>query len=376
MLICPDCNTALNKNSNSLGLFWACPECDGRAISIEVVRKAVPMPIVNKLWQRARSGQYVAERRCPACKRIMHEVPIIEGDETKYFDVCTGCFFIWFDPGEFEGLAKIPIAKSLEEQLPLETKRALTLAKLELVKEGQDSETMGFSSPDHLWEIVPALFGMPIVYKQTGLKQKPIVTWSLSILIAAISIIAFFNLKETVANWGLIPAEFGRYLGLTFISSFFLHGGILHLVGNLYFLLVFGSNTEDVLGKERYLLLIITAAIIGNAAHILGNLNSTIPCIGASGGISGILAYFCLRFPKARVGVILLFRWFRMPVGFMFVMWVLYQFLYAYMQTAGLSGVSGLAHLGGAAVGAAFWWKTRKSSYKKPKEPVIRLETL
>ena len=361
MLSCPDCNTVLIKNGTPLGIFWVCPDCDGRAVSIEVVRKAVPRPIVNKLWMRARSGHYVAERRCPACKRIMHEVPIIEGDETKYFDVCTGCFFIWFDPGEFEGLPKMQIARTLEDELPMEAKKALALAQLELVKERQDVEEIGFSSPDHLWEIVPALFGMPVVYKRTKLKDRPVVTWSLSAFIAAISIIAFFNLKEAVANWGLIPAEFGRYLGFTFISSFFLHGGILHLIGNLYFLIVFGSNTEDVLGKERYLLLIAASAIIGSAAHILCDLNSAIPCIGASGGISGVLAYFCLRFPKARVGILWWFRWIRMPIGYMFAVWIFYQFFYAYLQTAGLSSVSALAHLGGAAVGVVFWIKTRKS---------------
>jgi len=132
------------------------------------------------------------------------------------------------------------------------------------------------------------------------------------------------------------------------------------LLGNLYFLVVFGDNTEDVLGKGRYLLLIAVATIAGDVAHILSDPGSTIPCVGASGGISGILAYYCLRFPNARVGIIFWYRWFRIPVGVMFAVWVALQIITAMRQSAGISNVAGFAHLGGAAVGVLFWWFTRK----------------
>ncbi|MHC4677439.1 MAG: rhomboid family intramembrane serine protease, partial [Planctomycetota bacterium] len=119
-----------------------------------------------------------------------------------------------------------------------------------------------------------------------------------------------------VTNWGLVPAELGRRFGLTFVTSFFLHGGLVHLFGNLYYLVVFGDNSEDVLGRGRYLLLIAAATIVGDIAHIVSDPGSTTPCIGASGGISGVLAYYCLRFPKASVGIVVFFHWVRLPVGF------------------------------------------------------------
>lgn len=96
-------------------------------------------------------------------------------------------------------------------------------------------------------------------------------------------------------------------------------------VGNLYFLIVFGDNTEDVLGKGRYLLLVAVAALAGDLAHILADPHDAVPCIGVSGGISGILAYYCLRFPKASICVVYWLRWFRLPVGLMFALWVLTQ---------------------------------------------------
>lgn len=139
---------------------------------------------------------------------------------------------------------------------------------------------------------------------------------------------------------------------------------LMLLIGNLYFLMVFGDNTEDILGKCNYLLLIAIATIIENIVHILGEPASTVPCIGASGGISGILAYYWLRFSKAKVGIILFFRWIRIPVGFMLVIWIIFQVLGAYRQITDLSNVSALAHLGGASIGILFWWKTRQSFWK------------
>jgi len=295
----------------------------------------------------------------------MSEVPIINKEKTEYIDVCSKCHFIWFDPDEFEHLPKVGIEDLQGPPLSMEAREALALGRLESLKKEQEQiDQASRTGPDHWWEVIPALFGIPIEYNYTPLKHRPIATWSLAAVITLVSVIAFRNLGPAIAGFGLIPAEFTRYLGFTFISSFFLHGGFIHLIGNLYFLWVFGDNTEDVLGKRNFLLLIATATIAGDIAHILGNPASTIPCVGASGGISGILAYYCLRFQNASVGIILLFRWVRIPVFLMLVIWIIFQLVGAYMQTSGLSNVSAFAHLGGATVGIIFWWITKKSFAK------------
>jgi membrane associated rhomboid family serine protease len=86
----------------------------------------------------------------------------------------------------------------------------------------------------------------------------------------------------------------------------------------------------------------------------------TVPCIEASGGISGILACYCLGFPRASVGIIYWFRWFRLPAGILFALWVLTQITDAFWISAGNSNVAVFAHLGGAAVGVLFWlWNRR-----------------
>ena len=288
----------------------------------------------------------------------MKEIPLGIGSPSRLLDVCTGCHFVWFDRGEFEALPKLDVRKPPGTKFSPEEIEALALERLAKIKDKQYAEETG---PDHWWEIFPALFGIPIEYNRTPLRNRPIATWLLAVVIMGVSIAAFRNLGPVVKGWGLVPAEFGRHFGLTLITSFFLHGGAIHLLGNLYYLMVFGDNSEDVLGKARYLLLIALAVIVGDFAHILSSPGSTTPCIGASGGISGILAYYCLRFPHARVGIIFWFRWYRMSVGYMFVVWILLQIITAVQQSGGIGRVAVFAHLGGAAVGVLFWLFTRQS---------------
>jgi membrane associated rhomboid family serine protease len=141
--------------------------------------------------------------------------------------------------------------------------------------------------------------------------------------------------------------------------SFFLHGGIFHLLSNLCFLLVFGDKVEDDLGSGRFLLLLTMATVVGDIVHIAADPDSTLPCIGASGGISGVIAYYALKFPRARLGFLFwifhVFRWVRAPAVVLFVVWIGIQLLGTSNQLAGISNVSYLAHLGGAAVGFVFW---------------------
>jgi len=359
MIFCPRCETNLTKRTSRFGFFWVCRSCHGRAFTLQTIRKVIPKEVLNNLWQAARSGQYAGSRKCPSCWRPMAEVPIDAGGLTEQIDVCTGCHFVWFDRGEFEALPKTGARKPKRKRLSAEEMEAVALKRLEQVKEKQYAEE---TSPDHWWEVLPALFGIPIEYNRTPLRHRPIATWLLAVAIAAVSIATFRNLGPAVTNWGLVPAEFSRHFGLTFVTSFFLHVGYFHLLGNLYFLVIFGDNSEDVLGKARYLLLIAIATLVGHFAQILSDPGSTIPCVGASGGISGILAYYCLRFPHARVGMILFWvRWIRIPVGAMFVIWILLQIIMAMRQAVGVGNVAVFAHLGGAAVGALFWLVTRQS---------------
>jgi membrane associated rhomboid family serine protease len=171
-------------------------------------------------------------------------------------------------------------------------------------------------------------------------------------------------LRTAVGEFGFVPAEALRLGGLTWLTSFFLHGGILHLIGNLYFLLIFGDNVEDHLGRWRYLLLILAATLTGDLVHVLAAPQSTVPSIGASGGISGVIVFYALQFPKARLAFLfryfLYFRWLQIPAWAALVLWMLLQFFTAALQLSGLSNTAATAHLGGAAAGFLLWLKWRK----------------
>lgn len=362
MLLCPTCQMNLIRRTSKLGFFWVCRTCRGRAIAVEVLRKVIPRKVLNSLWQTARSQQNSGDRQCPGCSRPMTEVALVAGSLSEQVDVCTQCYFVWFDRGEFENLPKEANQSIGTKSLPYEATEVLAKVRLEALRKEQEyDELVEQSGPDHWWQAFLGVFGVPIVYNDAPRRHRPIVTWSLAVIIAAVSIAAFRDLDSVILEWALIPGWASRRFGLTLVTSFFLHAGPVHLLVNLAFLIVFGGYTEDFLGKGQYLLLIAAAAIAGASAHILTSFGSAVPCIGASGGISGIMAYYCLRFPKTSIGFLHWFRWFRVRADFMLVVWLLAQTIIAFEASVGLSMIAAFAHLGGAAVGVLFWLATRQS---------------
>ncbi|HKZ51675.1 MAG TPA: rhomboid family intramembrane serine protease, partial [Candidatus Acidoferrales bacterium] len=145
--------------------------------------------------------------------------------------------------------------------------------------------------------------------------HAPVVTFA---LIAANCLAFFYQLSLSPAGFerlvftlGMVPARVTALptnpdIGLTgaflpLFTSMFLHGGWLHLIGNMWFLWIFGDNIEDRLGHFRYLLFYLLCGLGAGVAHMLFNLNSTVPTIGASGAVAGVLGGYFLLFPGARV---------------------------------------------------------------------------
>ena len=151
--------------------------------------------------------------------------------------------------------------------------------------------------------------------------------------------------------------EHGRFLGL--FSSQFLHGGWLHLAGNMLFLWVFGNNIEDRLGRLRFLPFYLTVGLAAGLAQALSDPSSEVPVIGASGAISGILGAYLVLYPKKRVWTIVLpffFLPFKLPAWIWLAIYLVMQFLFlgaeATAEGADGDGVAYLAHIGGFIAGA------------------------
>ena len=205
---------------------------------------------------------------------------------------------------------------------------------------------------------------MPVECEGNPVGIFPWLTWGLAAVLVGVFALTYQNLANVIQDYGMIPATAWQVGLVTSFSAFLLHVGLLHLIGNVYFLVVFGDNVEEYLGRWRYVLLLVLATWAGGLAHAVADPRSEIPCVGASGGISGVIAFYALKFPRARLGIMFRyffrFRWFFMPAYVAMILWLLLQFLLVGFQIAGTSNVSALAHLGGAAVGLVFWLACRE----------------
>lgn len=364
MFVCPRCRERLVRTKTKHGVFFVCRGCQGRAVGVSVVRRMAGRKTAKDLWQAANHPEARSGAGCPTCHRQMASVPLpVEGREVP-LDVCTGCHVVWFDPQELEQLPEAP-APIEEKPIPQEIKEQIAVAEAERVAERAEAEEEDLLlGPADKWKWIPALFGMPVETKVPALRTWPWVTWGLAVGLAVVFAWTQADLKDVVDEFGLKPAEVWRYRGLTLVTSLLLHGGLWHLLANGYFLLVFGDNVEDYLGRWRYVLLLGAAALAGEAAHVFGDPRATLPCIGASGAISGVITFYALRFPEARLGILLrywlVFGWLYMPAYVALILWFLLQFLMVFMQFSGVSDVSALAHLGGAAVGVLAWLAWRQ----------------
>ena len=147
----------------------------------------------------------------------------------------------------------------------------------------------------------------------------------------------------------------------TVFTSMFLHGGILHIAFNMLFLWIFGNNVEDSMGRPRFLLFYLLAGVVAAYTQALLTASSTVPAIGASGAIAGVLGGYLLLFPRARVLTVVLIILFvtiiEIPAAILLAIWFILQFLPALGQVttsaAGGEGVAYWAHVGGFVFGLA-----------------------
>jgi len=161
--------------------------------------------------------------------------------------------------------------------------------------------------------------------------------------------------EEVVWKYGMIPENImnGERL-YTIFTSMFLHGGIIHLAGNMLFLSIFGDNIEDTLGRVRYVLFYFLCGTAASLTHTLITVDPSIPTIGASGAISGILGAYLILYPRARILTVIFYFWIsfvRIPAIFFLGFWFILQWLYILLEAGG--GVAYWAHIGGFVAGMA-----------------------
>ncbi len=172
---------------------------------------------------------------------------------------------------------------------------------------------------------------------------------------------------QILINYALFPSEVsdGRgYLGL--VTSMFMHGGWMHLIGNMLFLWIFGDNLEDAYGHFGFAAFYLVCGVLASVAHVIADPSSPVPLVGASGAIAGVMGGYLLLFPKARVDIlfifIIFFRVFTLPAWIVLAVWLGIQVVQGFATDPSGGGVAYWAHAGGFIVGVALslpYWLTK-----------------
>jgi membrane associated rhomboid family serine protease len=358
MANCPNCQISLQTVREIEGLYYRCNQCGGRAETMQQIRRTVGDRYISGMVRRVNTATEISSRACPFCTVPMKLLQLPNPPLT--LESCRTCSMIWFDPGKFEQLPEGAVDNPDDAM-----GRALVAeAEWKMEQQRQDGTIVSGQPPDATWKWIPAFLGLPVKFESAETSCLPWATWSLSAVVALISICAFGDLRHAVENFGMIPAHAWRYGGATLITCFFIHAGIFHLVGNLYFFLLCGGDVEGFLGRRRFLALIFVSTIFGNLLDVVVEPSSHIPLIGASGGISGVMVFYTLQFPRAKLSFLFRiwfrFIWINIPSWFAFIAWLLLQIVGAFQQVAGASDVASLAHLGGVLTGFALWLWWRK----------------
>jgi membrane associated rhomboid family serine protease len=229
-------------------------------------------------------------------------------------------------------------------------------------------------------------------------QNLPIVTW---ILIFVNGVVFFFELtmpppvlEQFFHLFGIVPARYthpdwAAWVGFPidnywpFLTSIFLHGGWLHIIGNMWALWIFGDNVEDRMGPFRFATFYVLCGIVAGVTHALTNPNSTVPSVGASGAIAGVMGAYFVLYPRARVIVLLpiLFIpfFFELPAFLYLGFWIFLQLFSGTLALAApgeVGGVAWWAHVGGFASGVVlqFFFVRRAPAYRRPARDEYRLE--
>jgi membrane associated rhomboid family serine protease len=175
------------------------------------------------------------------------------------------------------------------------------------------------------------------------------------------------DLNRFLIAYGVVPA---RFVPITLLTSMFLHGGWSHIIGNMWYLWIFGDNIEDAFGHGRYLVFYLLCGMTAAIAQIVMEPNSMLPTIGASGAIAGVMGAYFVLYPRSRVLTLIppfLFNVIELPAIFLLGFWFLMQLFnagaVASVANAGQGGVAFAAHVGGFIVGVLGVFVFRKREH-------------
>lgn len=209
----------------------------------------------------------------------------------------------------------------------------------------------------------------PIGDDDTSVTTVPVVTYGLIIANVLFFFVELDGGEDFIRHWAFIPARFTHDPAgniSTIFTAMFMHGGWMHLFGNMLYLWIFGNNVEDQFGHAKFLVFYLVAGIAATFAQYYFSAGSTVPNVGASGAIAGVLGAYMLMFPNASVRVLVFQQIIALPALIVIGFWIVLQLFSGVGsiahtdETADAGGIAYMAHVGGFAAGlliAFLFWR-------------------
>ena len=364
-----------------------CPKCNGNMIQVQASDLTVrdknyrcdackysmyPKNYLVKKWNVSRCtvGEVDSENLCPVCQESTKKVECEHG-EMHY---CSNCdSFIMPE----QTLNKLEIRQTIsfaadetdydtELDDEYEYKKAMQEVQYNTSKKPEYKKVevdIDYNCDENMTQedFVLAFFGLPIKDKNVKVTGSAYVTLFLMVACVEFFILSMLgNYPEIIKNFGFTPGRPFHFYGFTLISTMFMHGGIWHLISNLYFLYIYGDSVEAKLGKVKFIILILLSNLLGDLLHSVVNLHSDIPLIGISGAVSGVAVFYTILYPNNTfsflpffVFQILFMRgnywWLRIKAKYILGIWLFFQILDGI--SSGESNVAFFCHIGGAICG-------------------------
>ena len=331
-----------------------CHRCGGVAIEASNLEGAVSEWANPQHWidhfAMATTG---ARLVCPVDHAPMTGYQVAFDRRSVVVDHCDQCGTMWFDRGEARKLVEIVSGAHAFQPV---LQRAHDELQDQQTARMQDSA----GAPGPASYIFQLLTGMPIEVWNPVRGSTPAMKIMLIVLACLFGVQWFYAMTDPIRGYAIVEALgfvpetfFGGARPWTLVTYAFLHAHLFHFASNAYFLWIFGDNVEDRLGTVRFVGIYIATAIFGALLHGATHPTGTMPVIGASGAVAGLMAAYFVLFPRVKLWVVFIFFRFRVPVIVYFGLWLLAQFIMAWQDVA---QVSWGAHIGGFVIGLVIAW--------------------
>ena len=344
--ICPHCERPCEVVEHRDLVLDHCRGCRGTFLEAGEASAIFGPYVSPETWRRAKDTTFLRSGavQCPADGAPMDTYRIGLADpgsgraaESVEIDLCPECVGMWVEPQEGKRLREIVMAAGQR--------------KGTLLSDFASNPGMG----TYLFQLVS---GLPIEVWNPYRRFPVLTTGLIGLFIAVFALMSNAdNAQRMFGLFELIPAQVRQGERLwTLVTSSFLHVGVIHVIVNAYFLYVFGANVEDALGVGRFLLIYLASALAGSLLQTLLQADPTIPVVGASDAVAGLMGAYLILFPKVRVFQVLFFIRFRLRIAWYLALWVGVNLVLA---ATGDSLVAVWAHLGGFAAGVGLGWLYR-----------------